>query len=262
MTDDVDSTEGQRPYPDVNFAEVPPPPREGRGHRARVPLTVREAKEKVAGRDLLASYGAHLTHLRESAVSANVGTDMRAAAMEVSLINSQLEFEQNRRTPPRGSTPSDPSYPGAGFHATDHSWRGEALFDEPVGGEDEEYAPEDEYSRGYSTYGRLLNAVKQTVKWQRSKAREKYSEEGTEGQFQSASDLSGGRFGRLAAQTGSVTAGLHEVFGGTPSSMSGFTAPLSGSSHNPPPPSQTVSGSETYPAFKPLPPGALRPPNQ
>tara|TARA_Y100000296_G_scaffold46796_1_gene53648 strand:+ start:1541 stop:2110 length:570 start_codon:yes stop_codon:yes gene_type:complete len=189
MPDDVDSTEGQRPYPDVNFAEVPPPPREGRGHRARLPLTVREAKEKVAGRDLLASYGAHQQHLRESAVSANRGTNMRAAAVEVAERNSQLEFIRE---------------------------------------------------------------------W----AKTRYVEEGTEGQFQSASDLSGGKFGRLAAQTGSVTAGVHEVFRGTPSSMSGFTAPLSGSSHNPPPPSQTVSGSETYPAFKPLPPGALRPPNQ
>lgn len=262
MPDDVDSTEGQRPYPDVNLAEVPPPPREGRGHRARVPLTVKEAKEKVAGRDLLASYGAHQQHLRESAASASRGTNMRAAAIEVSRINSQLEFEQNRRTPPSGSTPSDPSYSGAGFHATDHAWRGEALFDEPVGGEDEEYAPEDEYSRGYSTYGRMLSAVNRKVKRQRGEARTKYTEEGTEGMWDDSSDLTGGKLGRLAAGTGSVTGMVSDVFAKAPGSMGGFTVPLPGGTHNPPPPAQTTSGSETYPAFQPLPPGAVRPPNQ
>jgi hypothetical protein len=176
-----------------SFDAVPPPPRVGRGHRTTA--------ENMAGRELLGSYGAHIEHLTESAMSATVGQTPRiagphprGAVEEVAKRNSQLEFMKD--------------------------WgRNRYIGDE-------------------------------------------YVEEGTEGQFQSASDLTGGRFGRLASQTGSVTAGLNEVFGGNPSSMSGFTTPLAGSSHNPPPPSQTATGRESYPAFSPLPPGAIRPPNQ
>jgi hypothetical protein len=171
---------------DLGPAPRPPGTPKGRGHR-RAPLTEKERLENAAGRELLGSYGAHLTHLRESASSANVGTDMRAGAAEVAERNRQLEFIKESGT-------------------------------------------------------------------------NRYVEEGTEGQFQESSDLTGGRFGRLAGSSGSGM--VREVFSGTPSSMSGFTAPLSGSSHNPPPPSQTVSGSESYPAFKPLPPGAIRPPNK
>ena len=171
---------------DLSFKNVPPPPRVGRGHRTTA--------ENMAGRELLTSYGAHMEHLTEAALSATIGRSAThpGAAAEVSKRNSQLEFMKE--------------------------W-------------------------GKTRY-----------------IGEEYSEEGTEGQFQDSSDLTGGRFGRLAGSSGSGM--VRDVFAGTPSSMSGFTAPLSGGAHNPPPPSQTVSGSESYPAFKPLPPGLIRPPNK
>jgi hypothetical protein len=68
------------------FDAVPPPPRVGRGHRTTA--------ENMAGRELLTSYGAHMEHLTEAAMSATVGRSAThpGAAEEVSKRNSQLEY--------------------------------------------------------------------------------------------------------------------------------------------------------------------------
>lgn len=68
------------------FDAVPPPPRVGRGHRTTA--------ENMAGRELLTSYGAHIEHLNEAAMSATVGRSAThpGAAEEVSKRNSQLEY--------------------------------------------------------------------------------------------------------------------------------------------------------------------------
>lgn len=86
-----------------------------------------------------------------------------------------------------------------------------------------------------------------------------YWEDGTHGQLQDTQDMAGGRFGRLS---GSIDSNLHEVFHTSPSSLSGYSTPLTGLGHNPPPPAQTSTSMGSYPAFKPLPPGPTRPPNQ